>query len=165
MLQEFTYENRSLNYIIINLQFLLASVYSWKNLNEGRLLSSSQNILLKKWNEYAGNFICTERMLSNLAVRNHFMWSASLLATESYPVMFVWLFAGSSPPGLSVRHVAAGKPQRVCFLCPTIITIWYTPYKASQHQNKIWWNLLYTLSTPHPWIVCVGFFYKCFVWL
>lgn len=48
-------------------------------------------------------------MLSNLAVRTHFTWSALLLAAAFYPVMLVRPFASSSPPGLSVLHVAAGK--------------------------------------------------------
>jgi hypothetical protein len=56
-----------------------------------------------------------ERMLSNLAVRTHFTWSALLLAAF-YPVMLVWPFASSSLPGFSVLHVAASKTHSLLFV-------------------------------------------------
>jgi hypothetical protein len=57
-----------------------------------------------------------DRMLFNLEVRTHFTWSAPLLATTPYPAMLVWLFSGSSPPGLAVLHVAASKTHSLLFV-------------------------------------------------
>jgi hypothetical protein len=59
-------------------------------------------------------------MMSNLAVRTHFTRSALLLAAASYPVMLVWPFASSSPPGFSVLLVAAGKTTYFVTCAPFI---------------------------------------------
>lgn len=63
-----------------------------------------------------------ERMLSNVALRTHFTWSALLLAATFYPVMLVRLFASSSSPGVSVLHVAAGKTYSL-LLVPQLLQI------------------------------------------